>query len=232
MKIIQSFSFAIVVAIFSTTTASAQQGFNLSSKFSEIEFRGQTFWNGQHRFGDVFCLNFPDANNAVALAEAMYNNNALYFSRAAYNNMTALYVVSSTVPAGRSVEEEIGNLQRNHQRFVSAYPRNFSQTSKNGVLGPSLVLTIRNSKEGEKNAPFPFARRIDARANAPLTSISVHRLFVHRSDRIEVAGLRYFAEPVSENLEGQVISELTNLVEQAADSLQLCTSKLPLREQK
>ncbi len=219
---------ASAIAAFGTSTAYAQQSFQLSSKFVEAKFFGkQPFWNGQHRFGNVLCLTFPRANNAEALAEAMYNNNTLYFSRAMYNDMTAIYVVSSVVPAGRSVKMEIGNLAAQNQKNIAAYPRNFSQRETSGVLGASLILTVRNVKEGGNDAPFPFMRTIDLRADAPLTSLSVHRLFVHEHDRIEVAGLRYFKAPISEDQEAQAVSELSALVEQAAESLQSCTSKLP-----
>jgi hypothetical protein len=226
-----SLIFASAIAAFGTSTAYAQQSFQLSSKFVEARFFGkQPFWNGQHHFVNVFFLTFPRANNAEALAEAMYNNNTLYFSRAAYNDMTAIYVVSSTVPAGRTVDVEIGNLAAQNQKAVEAYPINFSQRETSGVLGASLVLTVRNAKEGGKDAPFPLVRTIDLRSDAPLTSLSVHRLFVHEHDRIEVAGLRYFKVPISEDQEAQAVSELSALVEQAAESLQSCTAKLPSRQ--
>lgn len=219
-----------IIAVLGTTAAAGQQSFQLSSKFYEARFPGkQPAWNGQHRFGNVFCLQFPRAGEAEALAEAMYNGNTLYFSRAAYNDMTALYVVASTIPAGRSAEMEMANLAARNQKGVEAYPRNFSQARASGALGPSLVLTVRNAREGGEEAPFPFVRSIDRRPDAPLASLSVHRLFVHGSDRIELAGLRYFKAPIGADDEAQAIAELTALVEQAADSLQSCTAKLPVR---
>ena len=232
MKMLRIFPviFTATIALLGTNTVIAQQSFQLSSKFIEATFSGKRqMWNGQHRFGNTLCLTFPRSNDVAALAEAMYNNNTLYFSRAAYDDMTAIYVVASTVPAGRSVEVEIGNLAAQNQKSAEAYPHNFSQSKTQGVLGSSLVLTIRNSKEGRKDAPFPFKRSIDSRADAPLTSLSVHRLFVHDSDRIEVAGLRYFKTPINADQEAQAVSELSALVEQAADSLQSCTAKLPPR---
>lgn len=231
MKTLSTLIFVMAAnAAIGTSEAYALQ-FQLSSKFREARFlEKQQLWDGQHRFGNVLCLKFPRANEAEALAEAMYNNNALYFSRATYNDMTAIYVVASTVPAGRTAELEIENLEAQNQKGIEAYPRNFSQTQTNGVLGPSLVVTVRNPKEGGKDAPFPFVRPIDPHADAPLTSLSVHRLFIHERDRIEVAGLRYFKTPISADQEAQAISELSTLVEEAADSLQSCTSKLPSRE--
>jgi len=233
MKLSSAFSISLSLLLFTlgATGAFAQQSFQLSSKFYEADFSRAKFWDGEHRFGNVLCLNFPRSLEAEALAYAMYNNNTLYFSRAAYKDMTALYVVASTVPAGRSVEVEIGNLAAQNQRNVDAYPAYFKQTHATGLLGPSLVLIVRNSIEGAKESPFPFARSVASRPDGQLTSLSVHRLFVHGRDRIEVAGLRYFKTPVGPDREAEAISDLSAFVEAAADSLQSCTAKLPPRAQ-
>src|SRR6478672_6274639 len=84
------------------TSGALAQTFQLSSKFYEAQFVRGNSWDGKHNFINVFCLEFPRSKDAEALAWAMYNNNSLYFSRAAYKDATALYVVTSTVPAGRS----------------------------------------------------------------------------------------------------------------------------------
>lgn len=222
-------AFVATLGLFGAGSLCAQQSFRLSSKFHEAQFQGQTVWDGQHRFANVFCLTFPRSSTIRAHAEAMYNNNTLYFTRASYRDMTAIYVVSSTVPAGRSVDVEIGNLAAQNQRSVEAYPKNFRLSRTTGPLGTSLVLTIRNALEGRKDAPFPFVRSIDPRPDAPLRSVSVHRLFVHEPDRIEVAGLRYFNEPLSAENEETAISDLAAIVEQAAESLQSCTAQMPQR---
>lgn len=213
------------------TGVPAQQPFQLSSKFMEARFIQGNVWDGQHRFGKVFCLTFPRSAEAESLAEAMYNNNTLYFSRAGYKDQTALYVATSMVPAGRAADVEIGNLAAQNQRNVDAYPDNFAQRQLTGLLGPSLVLTIRNATEGPKGSPFPFARSIANRPDGQLYSLSIHRLFVHGRDRIEVAGLRYFKTPVGADREAEAISELSAVVEAAAESLQSCTANLPPRNQ-
>jgi len=99
------------------------------------------------------------------------------------------------------------------------------------LLGPSLSLTVRNMKEGPKESPFPFSRSIAIRPDGLLTSVSVHRLFVHGRDRIEVVGLRYFKEPLGTDHEAEAVSALSAFVEDAADSLQACTANLPPRAQ-
>jgi hypothetical protein len=216
----------ITAAVLSAADTLAQQSFQLSSKFHEARFvRGQ-LWNGQHRFGNVFCLTFPRSADAEAIAEAMYNNNTLYFSRAAYNDTTGLYVVASTVPAGISSELEIENLAAVHRKSADAYPSVITASQSIGLLGPSLTLTIRNSLEGKMGSPFPFARSIASRSDGRLASLSVHRLFVYKGSRIEVAGLRYFKEPVESDQESKAVSELAAFVEEAAESLQSCTVTL------
>ena len=232
MKLPHISHLAILAActVLSITGALAQQNFHLSSKFYEAQFVRGKWWDGQHRFGNVFCLTFPRSKEAEALANAMYNNNSIYFSRVAYNDMTALYVVTSTVPAGRSVEVEIGNIALQNQRSVDTYPAVFSQERATGLLGPSLVLIVRNSTEGAKERPFPFARSFVPRSDGGLGSLSVHRLFVRGSDRIEVAGLRYFKSPITPDHEAEAISELSSLVEATADSMQSCTANLPPRQ--
>lgn len=218
-----------VTTLIGAVPASAQPPFQLSSKFHEARFVRGNAWDGTHRFGNVFCLTFPHSTDVEALGQAMYNRDTLYYSHAAYKDMTALYVVTSVVPAGRSVEAEIGNLAAQNQKLVDAYPDYFSQRQTTGLLGPSLVLTVRNATEGSKEAPFPFIRSVRADPDGQLASLSVHRLFVHGRDRIEVAGLRYFTTPIGAEGEAEAISNLTALVEAAAESLQTCTASLPPR---
>jgi hypothetical protein len=211
----------------SGTNALAQQPFQLSSKFYEAQFSGLNLWNGEHRFNKVFCLTFPNAGDAASFAEALYNNDRLYFSRAAYNNLTALYVVSSTVPAGRSAEDEIANLEASHETLVATYPKNVSRSAESGSLGRSLRLVVRNATEGNSQSPFPFVRPTSNPPDGGLASASVHRLFVRNGNRIEVAGLRYFRELLHAEREVEAVAELSAIVEQAAQSLQACTANMP-----
>jgi hypothetical protein len=216
------------------SVAPGQQPFQLSTKVIDVDLSRTTNWVGKHSFANVFCLNFPDNGNVKWLEYAMYNNNSLYHSRASYNYVdpTALYVATSTVPAGRSVETEIGNMEANNLRGVQAHPAIFKQHRVNGVLGPSLVLAVRNARDGDgKQSVFPFNRNFQSRTDGLLASLSVHRLFVRGSDRIEVAGLRYFKAPITSDGETVAVAQLTALVEEMANSLQSCTVNLPQRTQ-
>lgn len=211
----------------------AQQSFQPSTKFLETEFVRGNAWGGEHRFENVFCLTIPRPSDVKSLTVAMYNSNALYYSKAMYRDIdtTGLFVVTSTVPVGRSVETEIGNMEALNQENAAAYPDNFKQGRMTGPLGPSLLLTIRNATAGSKDRPFPFVRHVANHADGQLRTLSVHRLFVRGSDRIEVAGLRYFSTPIGMDGEGDAVAKLSALVESAADSLQSCSANLPPRAQ-
>ena len=178
-------------------------------------------------------MTIPRPTDVKSLTVAMYNSNTLYYSKAMYRDMdtTGLFVVTSTVPAGRSVEKEIGNMEALNQENAAAYPDNFKQGRMTGPLGPSLLLTIRNAIAGPKDRPFPFVRHVANHADGQLRTLSVHRLFVRGSDRIEVAGLRYFSTPIGMDGEGDAVATLSALVESAVDSLQSCSTNLPPRVQ-
>lgn len=206
--------------------APAQAAYELSSQFIEVDVGVDRSWKGHHDFEQVFCLDFPRPADARTLAFALFNDNTLYFSRLMYHDLTALYVVSSVVPAGISPEAEISKLQAQHIQGMDLPPRQFEQRRRKGVLGPSLILTLRNTREGGKDNPFPFARPMDPRPDAPTSSLSVHRIFVHGRNRIELAGLRYFRTPLELKDEDQAKAELAAFVERAADSLQSCTARL------
>ncbi len=211
------------------TQVAAQERYRLSTKFHEVMFTKGQVWNGQHKAENVFCVKFPRAAQAEALAVALYNENRLYFSRVAYREQIGIYVVSSKVPEGRSADEEIEKITSNNLKSAQTHPRNFKVGSATGALGPSVVLTMRNSVEGANDAPFPFVRSFANRADGRLYSISIHHLFVHDGNRIEVAGLQYLKEPVDADKEAEVTNMLAELVAEASDSLQTCTLGLPAR---
>lgn len=62
-----------------------------------------------------------------------------------------------------------------------------------------------------------------------LMPLSVQRLFARAPDRFEVAGLKYFITVVTAADQERTLAELITLVEQAVDSLQRCTSTMPVR---
>jgi hypothetical protein len=96
----------------------------LSAPFNEIRVAGPGVpWAGEHRFGDVFCLRFPDPSDSTALAETMFNDNTLYFSRLEYpNRRLNLYVVTSRLPAGLDRDGEHVAQRAIARQYVAQIP--------------------------------------------------------------------------------------------------------------
>lgn len=227
MTTLRSFHAALILAaaLPCTDEAAAQQAFQLSGKVREATFaNGQ--WHGEHRFRNVFCLRFPRSNTVETFSEALYNNNALYYGHATYAGQTGLYVIAATAPPAISAEAELAKLIERNDKLVQRFPRNVSFRKIEGALGTSLAVTVRNPRESGKGVPFPLTWEIDSSDGQPLASLSVHRMFMHGQNRIEVAGLRHFKDPVDASDEGRAISDFTELVELAAASLQSCTAEL------
>lgn len=83
-----------------TPSPSAAPTYTLSAPFNELRRAGVPAWEGEHRFGKVFCLRVPDPAEGTALAETFFNDNTLYFRRVEYPaRQINLYVVSSRLPA-------------------------------------------------------------------------------------------------------------------------------------
>lgn len=215
---------------FSVNAASgeAQQTFQLSSKVYVADFSRGTFPGAEHRSTNVFCMRLPRDPRVKEIDLSFYNKR-IYFSRIVYRDPTALYVVTSPIPAGRSDEEELASMAINNQIGVNAYPDSYKQFRSAGLLGPSLVMVVRNSREGDKDAPFPLMLHTLDLPKDQLVSLSIHHFFVRGGHRIELAGLRYFDEPMGADREAEAVAEFSVFVEGATQALQSCTAKLPLR---
>ena len=232
MKFFRCFCLALLASSFtSAAVGTTQQTFQLSSKVYTLDFSLGKFPGLVHRFNNVFCLPLPPDPQLKEISYALYNNNGIYFSHIAYRDPTVLYVVTSGVPADRSVEEEIGILAARNEIGMRLHAGHFTQFQKTGLLGLSLVQIVRNARQGKEDSPFPLARNVINVPNGRLVSLSVHRVFVRGGQRIELAGLRYFDAPVDSDREQEVIADLSEFVERAADALQSCTANLPVRVQ-
>jgi hypothetical protein len=229
MKTIRTAFFCLAAAatLIGAGESAAQESFVLSSTLPEMKFTGaQKAWDGRHYVRDVFCLLFPDPEKAESFTQSMYDDNTIYLSLAAYAGSTAMYVVTTAIEEGHTPGFEMANLTEIYRKQALAYPKQYAVMEADGSLGKSLAVTIRNPKETAKKQPFPLAFTIARRADAPLSSLSVHRLFVHDKYRIEVAGLQQFANSIGTEQGELVRNDLEVMVEKAAESLQSCTAKL------
>lgn len=208
----------------------AQTTYKLSSKFYEVQFdSAKPWWKGQHRFLKVFCMQFPDPEQAISLRYGMYNNNAIFFSDVFYKTTSgqlAIFVVTSTMPDGRTDAQEIETQIAQRQAFAQSLPDHVRFSKHVGPLGVSIRYSMRNTYAEGKNGPFPLDLALNNHPEAPLRSLSVHRLFVAGGHRIEVSGLQYLGAPVFKQDEAAAIADLASKVEAAASSMEQCTSQM------
>ena len=186
-------------------------------------------WNGRHSFARVFCLTYPNPREAIDLTQVMFNRNTLYLARTAYPGNIAIYIATSVMPVGRTPAEEFAIVMETNRKGAQAAPTEIKVSEHSGDFGAIAGLTVRNMVEGNAAAPFPFARNMAKPNDGSLRSVSVHRLFARGPDRIEVAGLRYFASPIQGPREQEATAELTALVEAVVKALQSCTATMPVR---
>jgi len=186
-------------------------------------------WNGQHFFPRVYCLTYPKPGEALDLTLVMFNRNTLSLARTAYKGNIAIYVATSVMPVGRTPAEEFAIVMETNRRNEVAAPAEVKVSKHPGEFGAIAGLVIRNTVEGDATAPFPFARKSRRPNDGSLRSVSVHRLFARGPDRIEVAGLQYFASPIQGSDEQEGTAHLTEMVEATVKSLQACTATMPVR---
>ena len=219
-----------LLALISPTLVQSQ-AFEVTDKPVEMTWPTKD-WNGRHSFSPVFCLTYPNPQNALALTQVMFNQNTLYLARTTYNNNIAIYIATSVIPVGRSSDEDVAKMLESNQLSAQSAPTEIMISELSSDFGPTAGLVIRNAIEGNAAAPFPFVRRIAKQSDGNLRSLSVHRLFAHGPDRIEVAGLHYFASPIQGAKEQEVTAELSSIVDSVVKSLQTCTAAMPIRVRK
>ncbi len=181
-------------------------------------------WSGDHSFLNVFCLRAPAPASVSRVAEALFNNGSLYFSRIDYPQAMALYVVTSTMPAHLDRHSEHTDQKARARQLAEQIPTHAVAGEVQTALGTNVTLRLRNVLQGDLTAPFPFERRFAGEPDSPLQSLSVHQLFSNNGSRIELAALRFFEPALTREQEAGAVASLEAFVAEAADSLAQCTA--------
>lgn len=217
----------LIGALISTGPA-VPQTYELEGKWYTMKWSAGA-WNGEHRLPNVYCVRFPAASTALELGHGFYNRSAIYLTQVLYPEKTGAFVVASTIPAGRSADEEITRLLSLERSAEAGYGTTYNITETQGLFGRTIGLRIKNVAPRGRNAPFPLVRPIIRPAREPIETLSVHRLFVRGPDRFEVATLQLAATPASETAEAEMTQRLTVLADEIVASLQSCTDSMPVR---
>ena len=212
-----------------TPIFSLAETYELSQKVLSISWpKGD--WNGRHALPPLYCVNFESPKDVKEMTLAIFNRNSISLSRVAYKDDTSLYIVTSTIPKGRTPEEDIIKLLKANRRNAESMPAYVKVDELVSPFGLTVGMTIRNSREGDITAPFPLAYSMTSSTDGQISSISMHRLFARGPDRFEIALLKIFPASISADEEREQVGYLTARIESAVNEMFKCTSQMPIRE--
>jgi hypothetical protein len=204
------------------------QTYQLEGKWYTMKWTAGS-WHGEHKFPPVYCVKFPAANTALELGHGLYNRNAIYLTQVLYPEKTGAFIVTSSIPAGRSADEEINRLLSVERGAEAAYGTTYDISETQTLFGRTIGMRIRNVAPQGGNAPFPLVRPMIRTPRPPIETLSVHRIFVRGPDRFEVATLQLAPSGATETTEAEMTQRLTLLADEIVSSLQACTGSMPLR---
>jgi hypothetical protein len=141
--------------------ASRAQDFSEGPLNMKIE--GALRWNGLYAFQDVYCVRFPDAENVSGTIEGLLANDGISYFRANYEQaQVKAYIVTSTLPRGRSEEEEfqlqLRSAQDNAARVnAMTGQERYRVTAQRGPLHPVIATRIAGIEEYDRTGRFPVS---------------------------------------------------------------------------
>ncbi len=198
------------------------QAFQLEGKWQTARWtRGS--WNGEHRFPPVYCVRFPAAHAALEMGHGFYNRNSIHLTQVLYTENIGAFIVTSTVPVGRSQDEEITRLLAGERVAETAYATSYNISETQTLFGRTIGLRIRNVAPRGGNAPFPLVRPLIRVARTPIETLSVHRIFARGLNRFEVATAQLAPNSATADTEAEMTQRLTVLADGIVSSLQSCT---------
>lgn len=183
-------------------------------------------WDGKHQFQNVYCATFPTPEKAQDLQSAMFNQYAINLLSVDYDGFIRAAIVVSTMPNGRTAEEEVSRMADNEKNFSAKTGLDTHMIESSTAFGHTIDLRINNMAPGSENGPFPLARAMFNDAGATIKSMSVHRLFAYGTNRFEVALLQYVPNGADSEKQKVMEKQLTDLADNLTNSLQECTIKL------
>ncbi|MBS4097914.1 MAG: hypothetical protein KGZ83_13870 [Sulfuricella sp.] len=228
--------FVSLLLIGGLASVAHSESYQLSGKSYEMTWPTGG-WNGGMSFPNVYCATAPFPEKAEWFTQAMFNRNTIYVGKIRYPNNLLLAVVFSSIPPGRSAEDDIAKLlatNRENQDRAKAASIVYEVSEFTTSFGPTLGLRLNNiESDTPGTGPFPLARRMLVPQDGALLSMSVHRLFARGPDRFEVAAMQIAPKIASDSTEKEKEKEmydrLTAMVDTLTKSLQQCTEMLPAR---
>ena len=218
----------LLLITFTLPGAVMPQTFQLEGKWQTVKWTPGS-WNGEHRLPLVYCVRFPAANAALRLGHGFYNRHSIYLTQVLYPENIGAFIVTSTIPAGRSEDDEITRILSGERDAETAYGTSYNISEIQTLFGRTIGLRIRNVAPQGGNAPFPLVRAIIRAPRAPIETLAVHRIFVRGQDRFEVATAQLAPTSATDGTEAEMTKRLTVLADEIISSLQSCTTTMTVR---
>lgn len=217
---------AMIASLWAAAAPAAEYGF---SEGPTTATRTGSEWHGRHALPGVYCLRFPHPERARSFSEGFLNGNAISFVRVSYADRLATYVVTSTLPPGRTADVEFQRLQDMQRHDAEAAGGRYRVALSGNGFGPVIELQLDGVVEETPAGPFQLVRAQLQRVEGRPVSRSAHRLFVRGPDRFEVAVLGA-ADATSAADDGMALAQkVTAFADELLATLQDCTAKIPVR---
>lgn len=188
-------------------------------------------WDGGFRFKDVYCATFPLPEHATRRVSALLNGNAVSLARVEYDQPFEIYLVSSTMPAGMTADEEHREQVVRAQAAADATPGLYRFDTTPSPMGPVIRRQLTNVTHGSAEQgqnPFPLDMRFFDSPDA-IRTIAETRLFSRVPDRFEVAVLAGVPDNASDREVSLVRQVMASFADDVTASLQDCTAAMPAR---
>ena len=223
-RVYRSAFLAVTIMFFANSLVAKEYEFSYGPYGVDIQGNG---WSGHHSFQDVYCIDFPDPGSVSSLEEGLLKGGAISYFRAGYPGPTAAYIVTSTIPDGRSEAGEIADLLENERRSMRAVNteplgNRYRVDTGQSLWGPVIRLQLSDVAENTPAGPFPLSRALYSGDGGEQRLHSAHRLFVKGSNRFEIATLGVLKTSDAPEAEFALKKRLGNLADKLVTSLQQC----------
>lgn len=189
-------------------------------------------WNGHYELPGVYCLRFPVPEEARRRVSALFNGNSTALARVEYASGLEMYVVSSTMPAGLTSEQDhVRQIEGARAADAALSDALYRFSVVDSAMGPVMRKHLVNAAaRGPQDLdPFPITIAFHDLDATRHHSIAELREFSRWPDRYEVA----VHAPVPDPTNARQIELVRQIAASFADglmqSLQDCTGALPAR---
>ena len=209
--------------LMAASTGLQAQEFRLSSQPTFSRFP-QGSWDGKLDFPGVYCLTFPKASSALGQTAASFNGNAIFYTSVSYPDALVAAVVTSTLPPGRSAEEDVLRQFEREKRVQTAFGSGYNVREVTSPFGRTVAIEVKDAAIQAQGAPFPLPRaRLVPSPNAQ-TTIAAQRVFARGVARFEVAAMQTFRSSLTEDAELAARAYVATMADEIVQAMSNCTS--------